>query len=157
MLFADIRFIDREGAQIEANLGLGMRWLSNDLEKLYGLYLFYDSKRSKYNNMFNQLTIGGEFKRGRFSLGTNAYIHLGNRTKDYKTTENNIFAPPYLSHKNGNEYSQIVVGRKLDSTYYEEAMVGFDGEIGFNASKYLDLTLYAGGFYLYQLLLSCAS
>ena len=92
MVFLDLRGVLHKNPVKEFNLGTGYRWLNDDASKLYGAYLFYDNKTSPNKNTFNQVTLGGELKTVRWSLGANVYVPVG-------TTEAELSRVPHAEAK----------------------------------------------------------
>ena len=66
LFFGNLRGLDFEKSKVEMNLGLGVRFIFQ--ETLFGIYSFYDRKKSEHNNFFNQITAGLEAKTKRFTL-----------------------------------------------------------------------------------------
>ena len=136
--FFDARGMMRAYPNNELNVGLAYRWLTHNDSELYGLYMFFDHKRSPLKDNFNQITFGGEWKHANWSLGTNIYIPLG---KTQQTLSNDEFA--YAEPYQGNKFT-IVYG---DTTSSEYALTGFDLELGHTIPGLKHMTAYLGAFY----------
>lgn len=107
-----------ESTAHEFNIGAGYRKYVQDIMEdgaVLGANIYYDSRNTSLNNHFQQAGLGVEFLSKRVDFRANAYIPFGNNDyylgKLYNVFENNNIASTY---------------------YYEVAMRGFDGEIGFN-------------------------
>lgn len=121
MLFFDGRYVGMQDSQYETYLGLGYRWLAGkNSDYLFTTALFYDRKKSLYDDVFNQLTVTGELKTGNFNSVINAYIPVGTRTYD---------------HTSGS------------STIHNNSLGGFNGELGYVIPQWMDLRFYLGGYY----------
>ncbi|MDR1696074.1 MAG: right-handed parallel beta-helix repeat-containing protein [Endomicrobium sp.] len=102
----------------EMNFGAGYRYYSERYFKkgaIYGINAYYDARKTSLGNNYRQAGIGLEFLSKRADFRANAYIPFGNNDyflgKSYNVFENNNIAATH---------------------YYEAAMRGFDGEIGWN-------------------------
>ncbi|NGX30896.1 MAG: Invasin [Chlamydiae bacterium] len=132
LLFGNLRGLDFKGSQGEINLGLGVRVLCQHW--LFGIYSYYDRKRSEHRKLFNQITAGIEAKTRRFTFDANAYIPFGKtriREKEFDKVE---------LRDGDNNFKNIWYVRGQ-----EVALWGLDGEIGYNFWKWF--SLFAGGFY----------
>ena len=138
LVFLDLRGVIKKSPVKEFNVGGGYRWLSSDKQKLYGAYGFYDRKMSENNNWFTQLTIGGELKTKRFSLGGNVYLPVG--TKSHEVARRlHAQARPYRGDTFVIDYGDMV-----DTEY---ALSGVDAEVGYAIPKVTGLKGYLGGYY----------
>ena len=133
ILYADVRAIDKSGPSIEGNFGLGYRWLEDSKQRMYGLYSFYDIKRSNSRHCFNQLMLGGEVWLSSWFIGLNGYLPVG-KSKFFDEGMAEVKLQP-----SGN-YQNI-----LYRFGQEAASPGFDLEVGYEFIR--GLTLYAGGYY----------
>ena len=79
LFFVNLRLLDFEGKPIEGNFGLGIRHIFRNYDMLLGFYSFYDRKRTRLKNFFNQITLGLEAKTNRFTFDTNWYIPFGKK------------------------------------------------------------------------------
>jgi parallel beta-helix repeat protein len=107
-----------ESASHEFNIGAGYRAYFENIMKggaIIGVNIYYDSRNSSINNNYQQAGIGLELLSKRIDFRANAYVPFANNDyylgKSYNVFENNNIAAAY---------------------YYEVAMRGFDGEIGWN-------------------------
>ena len=137
LVFLDLRGILKSSPIKEFNAGGGYRWLTDDQDKLFGVYGFFDRKHSSYEQWFNQITVGGEFKTNRYSLGANLYLPI---TKDKQSVREDVMhAKPYQGDKFILEYGEDVTT--------EYAMKGADLELGYAIPGVSGLTAYLGGYY----------
>ncbi len=141
LAFLDFRGLDRSGPGLEGNFGGGYRQLFANEQWLWGAYGFYDIANSQYNNTFSQITVGGELKNDTWAFLANGYVPIG------KTS--------YNLNPTGIVDSQLRAGgaNGFDNLYYsdsaEQAMGGFDAEVGFSIPGLQDLTVYGGGYYFF--------
>lgn len=138
LLFVDVRGMMREHPVQEYNLGVGYRWLNDDVTQLYGVYGFFDRKRSNQKEWYSQLTLGGEWKVEDWSFGGNVYIPVGKSKNVIKS-----------AHSSGAEVYQgdkFIIGY-LNKNETEYAMHGFDVEAGYTLPALPALTARLGGFY----------
>lgn len=137
LFFLDLRAMTRNYPIQEYNVGLGYRWLNEEMTQLYGMYAFFDRKQSQEKNMFNQITIGAELKSQRWSFGSNVYLPVG-KTKQQNTS---TFAQANAADNNTFTLSQ---GERIVT---ENALTGIDAEIGYSFFAVPQVTAYVGGFY----------
>ncbi len=133
--FTDLRGVNRIGPALEGNAGTGVRWMNDKQSVLYGLYAFYDYKRTQEHNSFSQITVGSEIKTQNWSYILNGYAPIGATEKDQIVNGSLGLA------KNG-AYENIIYDDNE-----EVAMYGVDAEVGYNIPKTDGLTMYAGGYY----------
>lgn len=133
LFYTDIRALDKSGPAFEANLGLGIRWLNATRQHMYGVYSFYDLKRSSQRNCFNQLMVGSEVWLNTWFLGLNAYLPVGKS----KFTDNENIEVQLLPSGN---YQNIVYRYGREAAY-----PGIDLEVGYEWIR--GLTFYTGGYY----------
>ncbi|PCI36330.1 MAG: hypothetical protein COB50_04880 [Thiotrichales bacterium] len=132
--FANVRGLDRSGPSAEGNFGLGYRSINHDNSYLWGMYGFFDVRRSVNRNYFRQITLGGELRTDHWSYRINGYLPVG------KTTKN----------ASGLNYAELnpISGNQSNILFHkgkETALKGFDIEIG--RDIYKGLTAYVGGYY----------
>ena len=138
LMFVDVRGVFREHPQQEYNLGAGYRWLNSDVTQMYGVYGFFDRKRSGQNDWYNQITLGAEWKLKDWSFGGNAYIPVGT-TKNITKSVDSSGAEVYQGDK-------FIIGYQ-NNIETEYAMHGFDFEAGYTLPALPELTARLGGFY----------
>ncbi len=81
VFFADARGLDFENTPYEYNLGLGIRHMNAEQTYLFGLYGFYDRRKTANGHFFSQVTPGVELRTERWQFWTNGYIPIGQTTK----------------------------------------------------------------------------
>jgi hypothetical protein len=136
-LLIDVRGVKGEQKASEWNAGLAYRWLNANQDKLFGVYGFYDQKKSNLENSFKQLTVGGEFKTDNWTARGNFYAPIG--TTAYAEASGNkgeLRAAPEFGYQN------------LYISYgYERSVGGADAEVGRVIPHVKGLTGYVGGYY----------
>tara|TARA_R110000868_G_scaffold410898_1_gene700775 strand:- start:179 stop:2599 length:2421 start_codon:yes stop_codon:yes gene_type:complete len=134
--FLNFRGLDRSGPSLEGNFGGGYRQLFSDEEWLWGAHGFYDLSNSQYNNTFQQVTLGGELKNETWAFLANGYIPVGQ-------TSHNVASLSSTELRAGgdNGFSNLYFNNGV-----EQAMGGFDAEVGFSIPGLQDLTVYGGGY-----------
>ena len=135
VFFIDLRIEEFQGSPFEGNFGLGFRHIFDTW--MFGIYSFYDRKRSENRNYFNQITIGTECKTDKFTFDANAYIPFG-KTSIFDPNFNKSELRPGVG-----PFQNIwfVDGR-------EAALWGFDAEVGYRF--FGELSLFLGGFYFHK-------
>lgn len=141
VLFLDGRGLTRSSSAFEGNIGLGLRQLNDDQSRLYGVYSYFDRRRSADGNYFNQITAGGELKTTTWLYGANVYIPIG----------------PKSRHDANYDYAALVSGSDpvtgFDNILYrtgeEKVMPGIDAEVGREIPAVPNLTAYLGGYYFH--------
>lgn len=151
----------------EFNFGAGYRRLFPDRGFIVGGTLFYDLRNTSLDNTCNQLGFGMEFLGQWIDLRVNAYLPLdGKQTTDKfvtgsgRTQEHNS----YWYEPAGQGYNITQYGYDITTTYdvktlqhyqmTEQAMEGFDGEIGSLlplpvVKDYADIKVFVG-YYNYN-------
>jgi hypothetical protein len=143
LLFADIRVRLDDDNSTEGNFGLGYRHMLANGWNLGG-YGYFDLRRSDHNNTFRQITLGLEALSADWDLRTNAYLPVGDRSKDLGTRGGAPFAD-----LNGTTIEVVTPGGVRRE---ERALGGFDTEVGwrlplFAAADMTQLRVYGGGFW----------
>tara|TARA_R110000868_G_scaffold380784_1_gene646973 strand:+ start:150836 stop:154567 length:3732 start_codon:yes stop_codon:yes gene_type:complete len=138
LFFTDLRANKGNASIAEGNFGLGYRQMNEAETYMWGAYGYYDLRNSQYNNQFQQVTLGGEFKTEAWTTVVNGYIPVG-QTKQHVTSLNTStlaasnITPDALNvfYKVGEEY----------------AMGGGDLLLGRTIPGARGLTAYAGYYY----------
>ncbi|MDD9912698.1 MAG: inverse autotransporter beta domain-containing protein [Alphaproteobacteria bacterium] len=124
LVFADIRGTVTSHGGKEINLGVGYRQIKNidfiDRDVIYGVYGFFDHRRSPYDNYFSQVTLGGEVLTDTWDMRLNWYQPL---TKDGVAA----YSP---GGTKGSLYLDGSLFKISNGESYEHALHGFDIEIG---------------------------
>lgn len=83
LLFTDLRASAWTDDVQEGNFGLGYRQIVPGgffgTDAIFGIYGFFDARRSAYDNMFYQGTLGAEVITENFEFRANAYLPGGNQ------------------------------------------------------------------------------
>ncbi len=133
LIFADLRGRFDDSSNTEGNFGIAMRTLV-DPTWFFGLYGFYDYKRTEFGNSFQQATFGVEALSVDFEARVNGYI-------------------PESGAKHANQITdaQFDNGTIFVRGGFERAYYGVDGEVGaLLAEQYggnLELRGFVGGYY----------
>ena len=135
LFFSDLRLRGDTDSGNEGNFGLGVRHMLEDGWNLGG-YAYFDHRRSPHDNTFNQVTLGAELLGRDWDFRVNAYQPVGDRSRDVDGLTSG-----------GLSGSSIVIRQGT-----EEAMGGFDGEIGYRLPVFepesgIDLRVYGGAYH----------
>lgn len=135
LLFLDLRTNFDNLSQREGNFGLGYRTMQDNGWNL-GAYTFFDRRRSIEDNYFSQITTGLEALGEKFDVRTNAYIPIGNKTKEVKNSTKVDLSAGSI---------QILSG--IEKTYH-----GADAELGwrvpiFDSNQNTEIRVYGGGYW----------
>ena len=143
MIFSDIRTVFDDRDSFEMNFGGGYRRIirdSSDDSKgwIWGLYGFFDRRKSPHDNYFNQATLGTEILSNNFEVRGNFY--LPSRDSYVVGRRNSL---------SGRRLSGTVIVDNFDLLEAREyALPGFDVEAGygFDIGEKDKLWLYGGYF-----------
>ncbi|HLE08443.1 MAG TPA: inverse autotransporter beta domain-containing protein, partial [Thermodesulfobacteriota bacterium] len=117
----------------EGNLGLGYRGLYND-RYILGANAFLDTMESGEGNRFNQFGLGAELMSHWFDARANYYNPIGDDKKREPGLDEFRFGPSSL----------------LQALGYEEALGGFDAEVGAlipGISDFMETRAYVGAYW----------
>lgn len=130
--FIDLRGHVFNDGQFAANTGIGVRWFSEDHERLWGVNFFYDYRKTS-QQVYNQVALGFESLGNRWDFRINAYLPVGKKRPK--------FYDFHYAQWGTNEY--FLIGR------YQFAMHGFNAEAGVYVGEHKghDLYLAAGPYY----------
>ncbi len=144
LLFVNPRGSWNDSDGQEFNLGLGYRHLFPDREIIIGGNMFYDLRNTSLDNTFNQFGCGLELLSTWVDARVNVYLpESGKKTADEYTTATSKTQERgnYWYAPTGQGHLITQYGYDVTSTYdvktlqhyqiSEQAMDGFDGEIGF--------------------------
>jgi hypothetical protein len=129
LLFADLRFrFDNRSSQ-EGNFGIGLRKQFND-QWIGGVYGFYDIRRTRYDNIFHQVTLGAEAMTDTREARLNVYL-------------------PEAGTQEAAPVGTINGGQIQVQNFRERALPGFDVELGMGHDFENGWSLwgYGGGYY----------
>ncbi|NQY43096.1 MAG: inverse autotransporter beta domain-containing protein [Legionellales bacterium] len=148
---------------LEGNFGIGWRNLINN--NIYGIYGFYDIRRTSYGNIIHQATIGAEWFKEFFELRFNVYLpsqkvfRISDISRDigFRATGSGLSVDRVSSYKIEQAVPgfDIDIGTQLPSlpnltvrgAYYHfmspkrnvSSRIGFRGTIGYKINEYLQL------------------
>ncbi|MBL1147240.1 MAG: hypothetical protein HND56_08865 [Pseudomonadota bacterium] len=129
LLFADLRFrFDNRSSQ-EGNFGIGLRKQFND-QWIGGVYGFYDIRRTRYDNIFHQVTLGAEAMTDTREARINVYL-------------------PEAGTQEAAPVGTVNGGQIQVQNFRERALPGFDAELGMGHEFENGWSLwgYGGGYY----------
>ena len=139
VVYGDFRIMDDNQDNFEFNAGVGYRHSFGDY--ILGGHGWYDRRLTQSGNAFNQITVGGEYFSDTWDGKINAYFPL-NKKETFTRANPNGAGTGFV----GN---QVIVN--TDQTVDEEALIGFDIELGRRISfmdDYTDSTrAYVAGFH----------
>ncbi len=135
-LFGNLRGTFLEGREQEISAGLVMRRLSPYQRLIVGLNTYFDARRTHDRNTFSQVGAGVEVLSPRLDFRANLYHSLSGvkLLKECVTTE--------PRDEGGSRITTTTMRRR-----YEEALDGFDAEVGVwlpVLSRWAPTALYAG-------------
>ncbi|NQY42598.1 MAG: hypothetical protein HRT87_04555 [Legionellales bacterium] len=122
---------------IEGNIGIGYRYFINPAWIL-GEYAFYDIRKTSHNNILYQATIGMEALSKDIEIRANVYLPSKKR---YQLNDYNIYHATYDSATN---ITNVGIRNKQ---IFEQALPGFDLEIGGSVYKIPRLEMFAAYYY----------
>lgn len=132
LLFADIRAMFDGDNNKEGNLGLGYRQLEDDY--IWGVYGFFDRRKSQFDAYHSQATIGAEWLTEDWDFRVNGYLPL----TDKKNLDGFGGGPTSIVVQ-GNNVLQLGGGGA-----FEKGMGGFDAEVGYQILP--GFRAFAGGY-----------
>ncbi|QQG36648.1 MAG: inverse autotransporter beta domain-containing protein [Micavibrio aeruginosavorus] len=141
LVFMDMRLSRDTRDEIEGNFGGGLRRVIDGRDGIWGLYGYYDIRRTAYDNRFSQATIGTEWLAEEWDARANAYIALN----DEKSTTTTL--PTTVSFSGTG-----LVARGGTSTLTEVPLSGLDLELGYKIpfAPWLPETRVYGGAYYFN-------
>lgn len=138
VFFADVRLQRDTLDGHEINAGLGYRTLVD--QKIYGVYGFYDRRLSPLNNVFHQITAGGELLTETWDYRLNTYVPMSDAEPVYEQT-----VPANITISN----SALLVTPSY--TPEEIPLHGFDIEAGRAVPGTDDkMRVYGGAFHFFD-------
>lgn len=124
MLFLDLRGTALEDREQELNGGLVLRRLVSDPDLILGANLFYDTRWTENDNTFDQVGFGLEVLSRRIDVRANYYLPL----TDEQALEESSSSETSTRTEGGREITTTTTSIYKN---YEEAMEGFDAEVGY--------------------------
>ncbi|MBX3439432.1 MAG: inverse autotransporter beta domain-containing protein, partial [Planctomycetaceae bacterium] len=116
------------------NVGGGYRWLIDGT--ILGVNGWYDHYQTDLNNRFNQATFGVELLSQQFDVRANAYIPFGDQEQFIGVADPGT-VPVFVD-------TRIAF---LGTAFEEQAMKGFDAEVGVPLLAIPWVRAYGGGYY----------
>ncbi len=116
---------------LEGNIGIGVRHLIKN--NIFGLYGFYDIRRSAKNNIIHQATIGAEWFKKFFEFRFNVYLP---KKREFQTSQ-------VTNVSNYRKSGSTIDIQLLSSNEVEQALPGFDIDVGSQLPILPDLTVRA--------------
>lgn len=154
LLFGDLRGMGDDQSAREGNFGIGLRQMDPSGWN-FGVYGYYDSRRSAYGNGFRQLTFGAEALGETFDLRANAYLPVG--PDEVRMARGSATSTgPTTSEAVATGGSLAILHRTVETTTtryeVEKALAGIDAEVGmrlpvFEPGSGFDLRAFFGGYY----------
>lgn len=138
LLFTTLRYrLDNQSSR-EGNFGLGIRHLLPS-NWIIGTYSYYDRRKSPYDNIFRQLTLGVELLSNNWDFRANIYKPFGKKEYLEESLSQVEFTDTSILYSQGEE----------------RTLKGFDAEIGwrvpiFEKDEDKQLRLYIGGYKFYE-------
>ncbi len=163
VLFLNPRVSATDRSEEELNIGIGVRRLFDDQKLILGANAYYDSRWSRYNNRFEQFGFGVELMSEWVDARANYYRPESKseviQVEEVETTTSRILserwgAPVPRGHDirqaRTRDISTTTTRQRFER--YEEAMEGFDAEIGVRLPIFEDLaeTRVFGGYYKFN-------
>ena len=140
LIFVDIRGQSDDSENYEANWGLGVRTIRDDV--IWGAYGFYDLRESENNNTFHQATLGVEAMSVEWEARFNCYLP---ETSPEQIAGAGAGGPPRAMLA-GNQIVVITPGNAFETSLY-----GVDAEVGVLLADSDDgnteLRAFVGGFH----------
>ncbi|WP_424688407.1 MAG: inverse autotransporter beta domain-containing protein [Halarcobacter ebronensis] len=138
LLFTTLRYrLDNQSSR-EGNFGLGIRHILPS-NWIIGGYAYYDRRKSPYDNIFRQVTLGVELLSNDWDFRANIYKPFGKKEYLEESLSQVEFTDTSILYSQGEE----------------RALKGFDAEIGwripiFEEDEDKQLRLYIGGYKFYE-------
>lgn len=132
MIFLNNRGIVNNTGFMGNNLGLGYRWYSPTLDRMFGFFGYYDVRDTQFD-LFHQASVGFDSVGDAWDLHANLYIPV----KPQDTTIVGDFSDPFFLASN-------LVRSRLSTTI--SAMPGFDTEMGVPLPVPFNVRAYAGWY-----------
>ena len=136
MLFADFRFMKDSRNNAEGNYGLGYRRIVG--EWVYGGYGFFDHRETRFNNIFNQVTVGAEALSTTWEARANVYLPVS--SKKLIRVEK-----PVPTGRDRFEGGTVLHEENLQMEKVDIPMGGLDLELGYQVLK--GLRVYGAAYY----------
>ena len=123
-----------DNSSTELNFGLGMRHLVDDESLILGANVFYDTRKTSYNNRHQQVGVGVELLSDKFDIRSNFYYPTTNKKSIGQATTYRFASRSLLADT---------------LTHYEEPLKGCDYEAGLPIpylSDFIPTKAFFGGY-----------
>ncbi|MEX0731960.1 MAG: inverse autotransporter beta domain-containing protein [Aquisalimonadaceae bacterium] len=155
LLFLDVRGITDDQDNYEGNIGLAYREMRDSGWNLGG-YGFVDVRRSAFDNVFYQATLGAEALSLDWDLRANVYIPLGSSDQRVQRGEDVTFSgfrnqnPELIGGNLAIRTTVDAIGNVVDVR--EQVLAGIDAEVGYRLPVFpargdQDLRVFVGGYH----------
>jgi len=138
LIYADLRFFPTNSLELGGNAGLGYRYHSASLDRIFGGSLWYDGDNTR-GVYFQQLGLSLETLAGPFDVRTNFYLPISDTTQ---TTSLSVIQGSTQFRDDNLTYNQ--------SRSWFAAMKGVDAEVGLpvpsNFAVERNIRVYGGGY-----------
>lgn len=143
LIFANLRGRFDDNSSREGNLGIGWRQMQESGWN-FGLYGYFDRRRSDSGNYYNQATLGAEALGRNWDFRANGYLPVGTRVRTLGSTGGTTTA--------AISGTEIQVTTSAIWTREERSLKGFDAEVGwrtplFDYEARRQLRLFVGGYH----------
>ncbi len=147
LLYLDFRFMADSRSAKEGNFGIGKRWFTDNQKFIFGIYSFYDRRRTELSNIVNQITLGFEAISNTWDYRANFY-YPQNTIKEVEKSRKIIDTKSWREFVGNNEY--IMTQNSIKTLKIQEVpLKGLDLEIGSVVPGVKSLRLY-GAYYYFQ-------
>ncbi len=128
MPFVDVRGHVFNDGKLAGNLGIGERTCLESINHTFGSYLYYDLRRVGHGLTVNQLSPGLELVGERMEYRINGYFPVGK----------------HEGHEYGFRFDKFSGHSIILKGKQQQAMTGFDAEVGAHITQSTRYDLYAG-------------
>ena len=128
MPFVDLRGHVFNNGKLAGNVGIGERTLFTSINHTFGSYLYYDVRRVGHHLTVNQLSPGIELVGERMEYRINGYFPVGKQK----------------SHEYGFNFDKFSGNSITLKGKQQQAMTGFDAEVGVHIPQNTTYDVYAG-------------
>jgi hypothetical protein len=136
MPFVDLRGHVFNNGKLAGNVGIGERTLFTSINHTFGSYLYYDVRRVGHHLTVNQLSPGIELVGERMEYRINGYFPVGKNK----------------GNKFGYAFDKFTGNNILLKFKQNQAMIGFDAEVGVHIPQNTTYDVYAaaGPYYFHS-------
>lgn len=126
--FVDVQAHILGNGRWAVNSGIGLRWMNQCRDRVWGANFFYDYRQVKHNDHFDQVGFGVESLGTTWDFRLNAYFPVGQET---------VWSKNHI-------YDDYVGNYVMSCKSFQCALKGFDTEVGMHMFRVCDLDFYAG-------------